>query len=142
MTAPMNDDELLTLLAESLADDRPPADAIEAAYAAYGWRTLEADLAQLIEDSQVEVVGFRDAAYSRIVSYETDLGTIEVSIASDAVQVVIDPLPAELVLRRTADSRELPVDDAGRASASGLSGPIRFEITWPEGSALTPWLTL
>ncbi|MDH3679298.1 MAG: hypothetical protein OEV40_05035 [Acidimicrobiia bacterium] len=142
MTAPMNDDKLLSLLGESLADDRPSADAIEAAYAAFGWRTLDADLAQLIEDSQVEVVGFRDAAFSRIVAYETDLGTIEVSIDNDRFQAEIAPVPTKLVLRRTTDSRELPLDDAGRASASGVSGPVRFEIFWTGGSALTPWLTL
>lgn len=142
MTAPMNDDKLLSLLGESLADDRPPTDAIEAAYAAYGWRTLDADLAQLIEDSQVEVVGFRDAAYSRVVAYETDLGTIEVSIDNKHFRAEITPIPTKLVLRRTTDSRELAVNDAGQASASGVSGPVRFEIFWEQGSALTPWLTL
>lgn len=142
MTAPMNDDKLLSLLGESLADDQPPADAIEAAYAAYGWRTLDADLAQLIEDSQVEVVGFRDAAFSRVVAYQTSFGTIQVSIDNNVFEASISPAPAKLLLRQTTDSRELAVNDAGRASASGVTGPVRFEITWPGGSALTPWLTL
>ncbi len=142
MTAPMNDDNLLSLLGETLADDRPPPDAIEAAYAAFGWRTLDADLAQLIEDSQVEVVGFREAAFSRIVGYETDFGTIEVSIDNDLFQIELSPVPVKVMLDQTSGSRELALDDAGRASASGMSGPVRFEITWAEGSALTPWLTL
>lgn len=142
MTAPMNDDDLLTLLREALVGDTPPADAMEAAYAAHGWRTLDADLAKLIEDNQVEVVGFRDAAFSRIVSFETDAGTIEVAIDNDLVVANLTPVPAKLVLRRTTDSRELAVDEAGRASASGVSGPIRFEITWADTTTLTPWLTL
>lgn len=142
MTTPMNDDDLLTLLREALVGDEPPADAMEAAYAAHGWRTLDADLAQLIEDNQVEVVGFRDAAFSRIVSFETDAGTIEVSIDNDVVVADLTPRPTKLVLRRTTDSRELPVDDAGQASVSGVSGPIRFEITWADTTTLTPWLTL
>jgi hypothetical protein len=138
----MNDDDLLSLLREALVGDEPPVDAMEAAHAAYGWRTLDADLAQLIEDNQVEVVGFREEAFSRIVSYETDAGTIEVSIDNDLVVAQVAPATATLVLRRTTDSRELALDAAGRASVSGVSGPIRFEISWDERTALTPWLTL
>lgn len=142
MTSPMNDDDLLTLLREAMAGDTPPADAMEAAYAAHGWRTLDADLAQLIEDNQVEVVGFRDAAFSRIVAFETGAGSIEVSIDNDLLVATLTPPPTKLVLRRTTDSRELAVDDNGRASVSGISGPIRFEISWEEGTTRTPWLTL
>ena len=142
MTTPMNDDDLLTLLREALVGDEPPADAMEAAYAAHGWRTLDADLAQLIEDNQVEVVGFRDAAFSRIVAFETDAGSIEVSIDNDVVVATLTPSPTKLVLRRTTDSRELAIDDAGRASVSAVSGPIRFEITWGDATTLTPWLTI
>ena len=142
MTSPMNDDDLLTLLREAMAGDTPPADAMEAAYAAHGWRTLDADLAQLIEDNQVEVVGFRDAAFSRIVAFETDTGSIEVSIDNDLVVATVRPTPTKLVLRQTTDSRELAVDDAGHASVSGLAGPVRFEISWAERTTLTPWLTI
>lgn len=142
MTTPMNDDKLLSLLSESLADDRPSPETVEAAYAAFGWRTLDADLAKLIEDSQVEVVGFREAAYSRIVTYETEVGAVEVSIDQDRFEILVTPAPTRLLLCQVPDSRELTVDGDGRASASAISGPVRFEITWPDGSTLTPWLTL
>lgn len=141
MTTPMSNDKLLSLLAESLDDDRPPPDAIDAAYAAYGWRTLDADLAQLIEDSQVEVVGFREAAFSRIVAYRTEYGGIEVSIDGDHCQIDVDPAPTTLIARRTSGTSELDVDENGRATMAELSGPVRFEITWSTGRALTPWLT-
>lgn len=143
MTPPMNDDELLSLLSDSQADDGPPSVAMEAAYAAFGWRTLEADLAELIEDSQVEVVGFHQgAAYGRLVTFETASGTVEVSMGQDTIEIVANPVPTAIVLRQLSESQELTVDEAGRASATGVGGSIRFEITWPEGSASTPWLTL
>ena len=113
MTTPMDDDHLLSLLAESLADTRPPADAVEAAYAAYGWRTLDADLARLIEDSQVEVAGFREAAFSRIVAYETDFGTIELSIDNDIVEARVTPPPETLLLCQVSGTADKIVDFPG-----------------------------
>ena len=142
MTEPMNDDDVLSLLAESLDDDQPPVEVIEAAYAAYGWRDVDAAIARLVEDSQVEVVGFRHAAFSRVVAYETDHGTAELSIDHRAFAITVAPRPGKLVLRQPSSSRELAVDDAGRASASGIAGPVRFEIAWSTGTACTPWLTL
>jgi hypothetical protein len=138
----MNDDDVLSLLAESLAGERPPVEAIQGAYAAYGWRTLDAELARLTDDSQVEVVGFRDAAFSRVVAFETDHGRVELSVDHHDFDIVVSPRPDKLVLRRLSDTSELAVDDAGRAAASDVSGSIRFEITWAAGTARTPWLTL
>ncbi len=143
MTAPMNDDKLLALLGDSLADNQPPSDAIDAAYAAFGWRTLEADLAHLIEDSQVEVVGFREAAFGRVMAYETERGSLEVSLDNDRFQITVAPRPTTVVLRQPLVSRGLMVDETGKALGSGIAGSVRFEITWPDGSAaITPWLTL
>lgn len=142
MTAPMDDEELLSLVSQALAD-KPPDVALEAAYAAFGWRTLEADLAQLIEDTQVEVVGFEQATtYSRLISYQTEAGTIELAIGEHRIEVAVSPQPTAVVLLRTDGSDVLDLDDSGRARTDGLAGSLRFEITWPHGSALTPWLTL
>ncbi|MGF1597004.1 MAG: hypothetical protein ACFCVK_08720 [Acidimicrobiales bacterium] len=143
MTSPMDDDTLLSLLGDSLADDRPSDDATEAAYAAFGWRTLDAELARLIDDHHVEVMAFsQTTAFSRVVTYETGHGSIEVAIGDDTVELVARPAPVGVTLRRPDDRLALAVDDGGRASASGLSGPIRFEVTWSGGTTLTPWLTL
>jgi hypothetical protein len=150
MTEPMNDDQLSALVADALADDRPPDDAVQAAYAAFGWRTLDADLAQLIEEAeagalpQPEVVGFgHEPLPARRAGFTTDHGTIEVSIGQHRLTVTASPRPLRVVLRQPAVAIELVVDASGRAGASGLSGPARLEFTWPSGgSALTPWFTL
>lgn len=143
MTTPVNDDQLLALVAEVLAGDGPPPAALDAAYAAFGWRTLEADLAQLIDDTEPEVVGFDQwTAFARVVTLNTGYGSIEVSIDNDRLEVSVSPRPRRIVLRQPGSSAELTVDDDGRAAAEGIAGPVRFEVAWPAGAALTPWFTV
>lgn len=147
MTEPMNHDDMLTLLGEALNEDQPPVEALELAYASFGWRTLEADLAQLIEDSQVEVVGFHQKAYSRLLTYDSALGTIEVGVDDDSFEVAANPAPHRVVAhhaaaQETAVSTEIDFDSHGRASGSGIRGSVRFEVEWESGSILTPWMTL
>ncbi len=142
MTVPMNDDEMLTLLGESLNHDQPPVEALELAYASFGWRTLEADLAQLIDDSQVEVIGFHHGAYSRLLTYESALGRIEVGVDDDTFEVVTTPAAQRIVAHRPMASTTIDLDQTGRARSSGVGGPVRFEIEWETGSVVTPWMTL
>ena len=136
MTAPMNDDALLALVADAVAGDGPPPDVVEAAYAAFGWRTLDADLAQLFEP---EVVGFRHQPppAARVVTFRTDHGTIDVAIDGGQITVTATP-PARSVLLRRPDGTEAPFPSSG----GGVTGPVRLELTWPTGSATTPWFTL
>ena len=143
MTEPMDDDHVLALLADALGDDRPPADAVDNAYAAYGWRHLDDELAQLIDDSQVEVVLFRDSAYSRALSYRSEHGAIDVSIADDAFEVVTSPPAESIVMRHPSTVSPLEVSTEGKAQAEGITGPLRLEVSWGAGSsAVTSWITL
>ncbi len=133
MTTPMDDDALLALVADAVAGDGPPPGAVEAAYAAFGWRTLEADLAQLFEP---EVVGFlhQPQPAARVVTFTTDHGVIEVAIDGGHLAVTASP-PVDAVVLRRPDGTAEPI---GRAEP----GPARLELTWSTGTALTPWFTL
>lgn len=150
MTGPMDDEHLLGLVAASLAGDRPPPEAVEAAYAAHGWRTLEADLARLIDDAAPEVVGFQQGPVcTRVVTFETWYGLIEVAIDPDGFDVVARPTPRRLVVRRPHDETDLALPGIGGDARLGVTvrgpavtGPIRIEATWPAGRAVTPWITL
>ena len=142
MTEAMNDDQMLRLLTEALTDYRAPDDAVEAAYMAYGWRTFDADLASLINDSQVEVVGFHRGAYSRRLDYESAHGSIEVGVHNHTFEIVVAPRPERITLCQQNATHELPIDDEGLATGSAPPGPIRFEVIWSQGSVLTPWTTL
>ena len=142
MTSAMSDDEILAHLAAVLAEDRPPGDAMEAAYAAFGWRTLDADLARLVEDTQLEVVLFRQGSPSRRLSYESDHGTIALDVDDHSFELTVSPVARAVVVHRPWGSTELAVDAGGRATATGEPGPLRLGVVWDAGSAITPWTTL
>ncbi len=142
MTSDMTDDDLLSHLAAVFADDQPPSDAMEAAYAAFGWRTLDADLAQLLDDSQAEVVLFRQGTYARRMTYDCAHGTIELGVDDHSYELVVRPSASSVVVHRPWGSSPLMVDEQGRAHADGEPGPIRFGIVWAGGTILTPWTTL
>ncbi len=142
----MDDDDLLAVLARSLPDARPPADAIAGAHAAFGWRTLDADLARLIDDHELEVVGFSDDTYARVLTYEADAGPtpgrLTVSVDGDRVRLDVSPHPTAVGLRIGDERRDLTISAEGRVAVGGLSGSVRFEVEWPDGSTRTPWMTL
>lgn len=142
MSEAMPDEEILSHLREMFAGDVPPPDAVQAAYAAFGWRTLDADLAQLIEDSQVEVVMFRQGSHARLLAYECEQGVVELGIDDHAFELVVRPAPVAVVVHRPSGSSPLELDADGRTSATEAAGPIRFGIVWDSGSILTPWTTL
>ncbi|MEL7157763.1 MAG: hypothetical protein AAFN30_14335 [Actinomycetota bacterium] len=142
MTYEMSDEALFAHLSDLFADDRPPADAVEAAYAAFGWRTLDADLAELLEDSQVEVVMFRQGSHARLLSYECEQGAIELGVDDHAFELMVRPGAVAVVVHRPWGSSPLELDADGRAAATEPAGPIRFGIVWESGSILTPWTTL
>lgn len=142
MTEAMSDEEILAHLTDLFADDNPPADAMEAAYAAFGWRTLDADLAQLLEDSQVEVVMFRQGAHARLLTYECAYGAIELGVDEQAFELVVRPGAQSVMVHRPWGSSRATLDADGRASGREAAGPIRFGVVWEGGSILTPWTTL
>ena len=141
MTSAMNDDRLLSLLSEMLADS-PPPDAMAAAYAAHELRHLDTGLARLMEDLQVEVVGFSGSAPPRTLAYEAQGGTIAVAIDGHNLQLEADPTPRRVDLHRTDVAVELVPDNTGRVQLFDLSGPLRFTIHWDMDVARTPWITL
>lgn len=142
MTEAMSEQEILQHLTELFADDSPPADAMEAAYAAFGWRTIETDLAQLVEDSQLEVVMFRQGSHARLLTYECQQGAVDLGIDDHSFELIVRPGAVAVVVHRPWGSSPLQLDADGRAAADEPAGPIRFGVVWESGSTLTPWTTL
>ena len=148
MTEPMPDDQLLALLAETLGDERPPADAVEAAYAAEGWRTIDVDLARLVDDVALEVAGFGTELWSRALAYTAGPARIDVVLHDDELEIGIAPAPAAVTIRWPTGAADLVVDTgsepgSGRFRWSGVVGPACLDVTWPDGSrARTPWMTV
>jgi hypothetical protein len=137
----MNDDQLLSLLSETLAD-APPGDIVESAYAAYEYRNLEMQLVQLVEDARVEVAGFEDTAYTRTLTYQADGGSIRVSIDDHSLELEAVPVPRRFGFHRPDVVVELVPDATGRVRLFDVSGSLRFTVEWEDQVAATPWMTL
>jgi hypothetical protein len=146
-----DDEELMRLLAESLAADMTMSPrAAEAARAAYDWVRIEAELAELAElvfDSadEPELAGVRGAAAAvRQVTYQSGELTVECEVGTEGlVGEVLPPGPARVRLRVPgAAERDLEVDERGRfAERWPPAGPFSLRVARPgRPEVATPWL--
>jgi hypothetical protein len=143
-----DDDALTAALKEAVAE----ADAVsdrrrEAARAAFTWRSVDAELMELLHDSALEagaaVRGPADPG--RLLSFGGGSLTIELEVGAGAVTGQVLPAQAATVtLQRTgAEDRTVAADAAGffRIDEVG-SGPVRFVVTTSEQTLTTAWVTL
>jgi len=146
MMSPMSDDQLLNLLDEALLAE-PSSRALDAAYGALAWCELNHEIARLVDDACFEVVAFDQAqpTHARMLAYQSSVGSIEMGIDDDQVEITLRPSAAKVVVV-TPSSRWEPVLDGepnlGTARLGGLSGPLRVEITWAAQTVATPWITI
>ncbi|HYI53844.1 MAG TPA: hypothetical protein VEX57_07760 [Microlunatus sp.] len=130
-----------------LAAQHPQKELIIAnAQDAFGYLTMEEELARLVYDSMLEgdpVGSARAADTSRMVIFECEAMTMEMEIRGrDIVGQIGPPGPATVILE-TADGamREVHADDLGCFSArvADPGGPLRFRVSRPGSSAITEW---
>src|SRR5262249_43330425 len=107
-----------------------PVDVVDAARAAYTWRTIDAELAELTFDSEAEPWGgvlVRGAApTSRLLTFDApDLTVgVEVSVLGDPRRLVgqlVPPGPGSLEVRHSGDPILVQADDLGRFSVDGVA---------------------
>lgn len=155
MTQPHADDERLMSELRTLATttDPVPDHVLELARAAFDWRTLDAELAQLVMDSaDRELAGdlVRSSTATRLLSFESGDISIEVEVerAADGTLtltgLILPQQAARLELHHATG--ELPVEAGvdGRFGAYGLShGPFRISCRPFLGRRIeTEWTTL
>ncbi len=146
----MDDDGLLAALGEAVAEADADPDAVTerrraAARAAFAWRSVDVELADLLHDSALEPGGVRSATDAldavRTLSYGAGDLTLELEVDGDDVTgQVVGPGAATVTLRR-ADGTETTadVDPSGFFTIAGVApGPARFVA----GPLTTPWVTL
>lgn len=149
----LTDDELMAALAEAVAEPETDARRRAAAQAAFTWRTIDTELAELLHDSALEAgAAVRSAAEGpRSLSFGRSGLTLEIEIDGDQVlgEVIAEGSaagagPAVVVLRRPdSDDMTAETDAAGFFRFSGVvPGSVRFEVTRGEWSLTTPWVTL
>lgn len=145
----LSDDQLMAALAEAVAEggtDRRRS----AAQAAFTWRTVDAELAELLHDSALDAgAAVRSGEEGpRALAFGRDGLTLEVEVDGDDVlgEVIAEATadgPASVTLQRP-DAVDVVVtaDAAGffRFSAVG-PGPLRFVVYRSSQTLTTPWIT-
>ncbi|MGB8380039.1 MAG: hypothetical protein WCG47_02115 [Dermatophilaceae bacterium] len=143
-----DDDVLLEELRSVVMPPPVPQRVLEAAYAAFGWRTIDAELASLTFDSATEdslLAGTRaHHAQLRVMTFTSSTLTIEIEVTEDALLGQIVPPNAGLVavLDRSGETDMVQADTLGCFTVTPIpTQPFRLRV---EG--LTPtstgWITL
>ncbi len=148
MTA--SDDELLALVGRALrAADPVPDRVIDGARAAWTWRTIDEELAELVFDSSSQLAGVRSEDTARQLTFRSPGVEIEVMVTDEAARTVIGQLipPGEFTVQLLLGDAviEEPTDRLGRFTFNGIApGPVRLVVVDEHGHHLviTEWVLL
>jgi hypothetical protein len=136
----------------------PPA-LLQAAFDAYTWRTVDAELAELVFDSLADheaAALVRGTEEGRLLSFETGDLTIEVEVtgAGPARQLIGQLMPAQpatIDIRRGQDTTRVTTDELGRFTVAGLrAGPVSLRCSAAAGpgekahgrTIVTDWVSI
>lgn len=156
MTDPneLNDDELMAELAAAVEEEGAVSDRRRnAARMAFTWRTVDAELAELLHDSALDAgAAVRSSGSAsgapRTLTFVRGAITLEIEVDGDALlgEVVDDAGagPATVTLQRPdADDRSVEADPSGFFRFDGVEpGPARFVVAREGWSLTTPWATI
>jgi hypothetical protein len=149
-----DDDVLFEELREAVvAADPVPALVIEGARLAYGWRRIDAELAELLHDSNLEaepLAGVRGAAAVRSLTFRVGDLTIEVDVAPDGDArhlngQLVPPQAAVVHLRHEGGELEAAADELGRFELHHVPPGLVSLRVLPLGAATaceTEWVVI
>ena len=134
----MTDEMLLATLRSAAAVREPvPAGVLQAARAAFSWRLIDAELAELVADSALELApaGTRGGRESRLVTFEVPGGTaleLEATRVGGVFRLVGQVVPGRsgtAEVEHPGGSVAVDVDEIGRFAAHGIRpGPMRVKL--------------
>lgn len=132
--------------------DPVPPGVDEAARAAFGWRTLDADLAALLRDSADEAVeaGVRGPGGARQLSFETPALGIELEVTDVGPRErrvegqLLPPAAALVTIERPGeDAVSVEADELGRFVLERLrAGVVRLHVRLRGAQIAVPWTTI
>ena len=151
-----SDNELEAELRRLAADREPvPAELVQAALDAFGWRDIDAELAELVYDSLVdadEASLVRGSPGQRLVSFAVGGMTIDVEVTSAGpgravMGQIAPPQRAVVDIRGTRDTVTVEADELGRFQSGPLPpGPASLRLRPPPGGdgppIVTDWISL
>ena len=146
-----DEDEILMgeLRAVAGQADPVPEESVVAARAAFAWRTMDAELAQLAYDSLLDdrpLAGVRGVAAPRMLTFEAARLTLEVEAVAEGPErrllgQLVPPQPGRIEVRHRGGSLTVEADGMGRFTAAGLrSGPVSLRCD-PAGAGVGPVYT-
>jgi hypothetical protein len=125
--------------------DPVPVAVTAAARAAFAWRTVDAELAELTYDSWVDdraLAGVRGCGGARQLTFEAPGLTVEMEVGAAAPCLVGQLVPAHpgtVEVRHDGGSLTLAVDDLGRFAAKHLpAGPLSLRCVIDAGAGAAP----
>ena len=144
----MTDDELLDLLGHALdAADPVPEHVLAGARAAFTWRTIDTELAELVFDSSKELAGVRAEESNRQVTFKAPGVEIEVMVIDNGTRRLVGQLvpPAMHTVELVGADAVLSVesDRLGRFAFDALEpGPVRLVVLGADGARIvqTEWV--
>jgi hypothetical protein len=145
------EDPLLTALRSVVSNADPvPASVVEAARAAYVWRTIDADLAELTADSAMSTAGVRSSSAPRLLTFEGPGVEVEVEVAQTGstrrLSGQLVPVgPAQVTVRWSGGAQETAADDLGRFVVERVpAGSVSLAVVRPgaEHPIVTSWISI
>jgi len=150
MSEPNTDPMFATLRNVIDRADPVPQAVVEAARAAYTWRTIDAELAELAADSAMATTGVRSTSAPRLLTFEGAGVEVEVEVAQTGstrhLSGQLVPMgAAQITVRWSSGSQETTADDLGRFAmdhvpAGSVSLAILREGT--EQPIVTSWISI
>jgi hypothetical protein len=145
-------EELRGLVARA---DPVPERLQEAARIAFTWRTIDAELAELMQDSaelDAGALALRSAAAGpRLLSFESPRAAIEAEVTVTGPRErrlagqILPPVAATVTLEQAGVRLSVEADELGRFAFDRVAaGPARLRAALPDGGmeVATPWTTL
>jgi hypothetical protein len=147
---PVSDDDLLELVGRALrAADPVPDRVLDGARAAWTWRTIDEELAELVFDSAAELTGVRSEDTARQLTFRAPGMEIEVMVTDEATRRIVGQLipPGAFTITLVSGDAALTAttDRLGRFAFDAVApGPVRLVVTDPDGTAVvtTEWVRL
>lgn len=147
-----DDEKLLERLRVALAGQDPvPAHAVEFAVGAFAWRNIDADLAELLHDSdEAGMVAVRDSTAVRVLMFRAGGITLEAEQRRHDLLGALSPAGRYRVQvydggREPAHPAVASVvsDDAGLFRVGDLRGTFRFVVASADDEVVlvSPWVT-
>ena len=136
-------DELKTALHEA---DSVPDDVLQAAKDSFTWRTVDAELAELVFDSALEELsGVRSGAtVDRQLTFRTDEFEIEILHSEGTITgQLIPPQVGQVELTADGKTSHASVDDLGSFRFEDVAaGHVRLSVRVGDETVVTEWTVL